>query len=299
MKKILSVLFLLIPLLLCAQSLEQSLEKPSKLYVGTPFKLHIKITSALEDSIFAPRYDSLDVFFLNGDPQQYDVIEKSSRITNVTLTFQAFDTGEYTFPPLEFLVKNNDKTQKLSTKEFPVTVHSVLPDTAQVIRDIAAPVKLKLGFWDYFIPAVVIIVLILFFIQLSRYFSKSKAKEIPQKKIDTRPAWLKALDLLKGIDFRGLLNSGQFVEYYYQLSLVLRYYLEKKYHFNALEMTTSEIRIALKKVNPPDKSGIIKLLEESDKVKFAKFIPQPDNADALLTWLRNYLQSVAAEKDHA
>ena len=295
MKRYILIILVLIPFLLSAQILKQSLEKPSKLYVGTPFNIHIALETALEDSIFSPQYDSLDVFFLMKQPSQFDVIEEDVRKTNLTLTFQSFDTGEYTFPQLEFLVKKTgNDTKILKTREFVVIVESVLADSAQAIRDIANPLKLKFNFWDYFVPAFALIFIIALIIFLNKLLKKTADTEIKEEIKDKRPAYVKALEMLAAINFDALWQSGSYIEYYYQLSVVLRYFIELHYEINALEMTTSEIRHNLTVDKSSEKGEILNLLIEADKVKFAKFIPVRDNANDLLSWLSGYLKSFAS-----
>ena len=293
MKRYLLIIITLIPLLLSAQSLKQNLEKPSKLYVGTPFNIHITLETAPEDSIFSPQYDSLDVFFLMKEPLQFDVIEDNVRKTDLTLTFQSFDTGEYTFPQLEFMVKTENDNKFLKTREFVVIVESVIADSSQVIKDIANPLKLKFSFWDYFIPAFALIFVIALIIFLKKLLKKPDESEIEEEVKDKRPAFVKALEMLAGINFEALWNNGNYIEYYYQLSIVLRYFIELHYKINALEMTTSEIRNNLSVEKSTEKGEILNLLREADRVKFAKYIPDSDAANELLRWLNAYLQAFA------
>ncbi len=291
MKKFILIIILIsiLTFLLNGQELHQNLEKPSKLFVGTPFQLHIEIIASPGDSIYAPQLDSLDVFFLMNEPEQSEVIENDLQKNLITLTFQAFDTGEYTFPQLEFLVKNDTGDHLLQTREFVVIINSVLPDSANVIKDIAKPLTLKLGFWDYFIPVLALIILI-FIIHLVSKLLKRPDKEVTQLEIvDSRPPYIIARIMLDDLIAEKLLESGKFLEFYYRLSLILRYFIEKFYKINALEMTTSEIRYYLKLSDAQEKSDIMRLLTESDKVKFARFIPDRRQAEDLVSWLDAYL----------
>ncbi|MCF7912642.1 MAG: hypothetical protein K9M99_08945 [Candidatus Cloacimonetes bacterium] len=290
-KYLVIIIILLLAVCLPAQELQQKLETPGKLFVGTPFSLHIEITSAPEDSIFAPQLDSLDVFFLMGEPQQNEIIEDNIKKNQIKLTFQAFDTGDYSFPSLEFLVKTKTGEKILTTRDFVVIINSVLADSASAIKDIAKPVSLKLGFWDYFIPILSLIALIALIIILKKLLTKPKLEEEVPKFTDTRPPWQVAHEMLAKLKLSNLLDSGEFLEYYYQLSVILRYFLERNYQINALEMTTSEIRYHLKLDNAQEKNAVLRLLSESDKVKFAKYIPESIKASELTTWLDSYLLS--------
>ncbi|HNX00841.1 MAG TPA: hypothetical protein PKK33_05700, partial [Candidatus Cloacimonadota bacterium] len=61
--------------------------------------------------------------------------------------------------------------------------------------------------------------------------------------------------------------------------------------FNAVEMTTSEIRDILHDLNFQRNVGIIEFLQDCDKVKFAKHIPSRDESDKAYRWLYMYLTS--------
>jgi len=64
--------------------------------------------------------------------------------------------------------------------------------------------------------------------------------------------------------------------YHYRQSMILREFLEHSYHFNAMEMTTSEIQESLKVLNPPLKDDFLSILRYCDRVKFAKVRPSDD-----------------------
>ena len=64
-KVILLIIFLSsVPIMGFSQQIEHRLEKPPKLYVGTPFHVLVDITTNKADSIFAPEIDTLDIFIL-------------------------------------------------------------------------------------------------------------------------------------------------------------------------------------------------------------------------------------------
>jgi len=71
---------------------------------------------------------------------------------------------------------------------------------------------------------------------------------------------------------RGLLK-----EFFSEFSEILRRYIENRYGFPALEMTTYELEY---KFDSPDYPALLQqrllpALRESDLVKFAKYIPDP------------------------
>lgn len=289
-KIIFLILFTITALSLTAQSLEYHVQKPKKLFVGTPFHLHIDIQTSLQDSIFAPVIDTLDVFILR-EMESKDIVLDDSVTTKIDMTFQAFDTGELTFPPLEFTVMRDHEITLLSTNEFILNVESILADSSNVIQDIAAPLRLNFGFWDYFIPIIIIIILVTLIFYINRFIkSRKKGKAEPIIR-DERPAWQIVLELLLKLKKENLLEKANFLEFYFRLSYLLRLFIELHFNIHAVEMTTSEIRQNLANIDSHDKSKILKTLSYSDRVKFAKFIPGMQESKEALQWLEDYLLS--------
>ena len=116
-KKIAVLAVLIIPLIAFSANIEQQLEKPEKLFVGTPFKLHVDIFSTISDSIFSTQNDTLDIFILKSIESSEEINNEIKR-TLLDLTYQPFDTGEFTFSELEFAVRTADSLEILKTKEF-------------------------------------------------------------------------------------------------------------------------------------------------------------------------------------
>ena len=292
---LLIALLLLISTMGFSQQIEHRLEKPPKLYVGTPFHVLIDITSNKADSIFAPEIDTLDIFILKNIRSE-DNIDKDKKVTRLDLTFQPFDTGEFTFPPLEFAVKSVDSLVVLHTSEFQLNIETVLTDSSQIIHDIADPLKVNLGFWDYFFPLIGFILLFIIIKMLLKLLRKKPVEDLSTRIIDKRPPYLIALGLLNNLKKENLLRKGDFLNFHFRLSFILRLFIELNYHINAVEMTTSEIRSYLQ-IDFKEKSKILDFLIFADKIKFAKFIPDIKESKKELIWLEKYLKSFEPKEE--
>jgi len=290
-RNILLLLLLMFPIFAFSQTIDYNISKPSKLFVGTPFHLLVDIRTELADSIFSPQIDTLDIFILKGEILQSDEIIDDKKLTKLDLVFQPFDVGEFTFPELEFAIKSADSLSFLKTSEFILNIQSVISDTTQVIKDIAKPLKVNLRFFDYFIPIILIIGIILLIIYLKKFLKKKPIIAEKQKIIDTRPAFEIALKFLQKLKKRKLLQKGDFLNFHFRLSFIIRLFIELNYKINAVEMTTSEIRqnLILKDFN--EKNQILEFLSFADKIKFAKFIPEMKDSEDALKWLEKYLKS--------
>jgi hypothetical protein len=279
-----------------SQHIEHRLEKPPKLYVGTPFHVLVDITTNKADSIFSPEIDTLDIFILKNIRSE-DEIVKDKKTTKLDLTFQPFDTGEFTFPLLEFAVKTADSLVVLHTSEFQLNIETVLTDSSQTVRDIADPLKVNLGFWDYFFPLIGIILLFFIIKMLLKLLRKKPVKDLSTRIIDKRPPYLIALELLDKLNKEKLLQKGDFLNFHFRLSFILRLFIELNYHINAVEMTTSEIRRNLILQDNKEKNKVLKFLIFADKIKFAKFIPVIKDSEKELKWLEKYLKSFEPEEE--
>ena len=87
-------------------------------------------------------------------------------------------------------------------------------------------------------------------------------------------------------------------EYYTQLTDTLRTYIERRFGFKALEMTTDQIIDRLESVH--DAEAMIELrslLQTADLVKFAKFIPMMNENDANLLNAINFINETREAED--
>jgi len=167
-----------------------------------------------------------------------------------------------------------------------LTFSDVLSDS--LLADIAPPVSFSLKFWDYAFPIAVLLLFVGGILLARRYLKKLQHQQyvIPT---DTRPAWQKAMELLTAFKQKHYLEDGQYLDYYFDLSIIFRYFIEWQYNIKAVEMTTYEIKQSLNEMDK--KRDIITILSEMDMVKFAKSVPDESRAKDMLIWIENYILS--------
>lgn len=118
------------------------------------------------------------------------------------------------------------------------------------------------------IIGVLLILIISFF-----YFRHKRKKAVSDTTIPLHEIVKMELEKLKGA---GLIEAGNFKEYYFRLSEILRHYLEKRFRFPAKERTSEELLKDIQKINDIRESYKFSLkdfLKRSDWVKFAKTNP--------------------------
>jgi hypothetical protein len=206
---------------------------------------------------------------------------KDSLFLERNITITSFDTGTYEIPPFTFLLKKPDDTSiyPLTTNRLFLKYSGIAIDTAKPIKDIKPPFKVPASFWDYFwyifIPLLIIAVAYFGY----KYYKKHKKAPIPRRAYDPSiPPHIQALRDLHELDERKLWQKGEFKEYHSEISEILRLYIERRYSFPALEETTSDIldEIETRIASDSLKKDLKQILELADLVKFAKYIPLPD-----------------------
>ena len=95
-------------------------------------------------------------------------------------------------------------------------------------------------------------------------------------------AWVELDRLLK----KGLPGRGRYKDFYVELTMVVRRYIQRRYGIKAPHMTTEEF---LRAAKPSDE--LRRFLESADMVKFAGVEATPDMADEATDSARGYLRT--------
>jgi len=161
------------------------------------------------------------------------------------------------------------------------------------LRDISGPLRLNLGVWDYLLLIALLILFSLIVMLIWKRLSGRVKKVKPEEEADPRPPYVRALELLESLKQERLLEKGRYLDYYFRISYILRYFLELNYQFNAVEMTSREIVQQIEDLPTDEKKEINRFLAETDMVKFAKHVPYVNRALEHTAWLEKYLKSFA------
>jgi hypothetical protein len=102
--------------------------------------------------------------------------------------------------------------------------------------------------------------------------------------IDARPPEIIAYAELERISMLNLPAKQKIKEHYVLVSDCIRQYAENRYNIPVLEQTTGEFNSAMRKNNVSTEhvGSFMRILTDSDLVKFAKHNPQEDEANALV-----------------
>ena len=99
-----------------------------------------------------------------------------------------------------------------------------------------------------------------------------------------RPAWEVAFEALEKLRHSHLVSDSQRAEHMDRVSDVVRVYLGDRYGFDGIESTTQEVLAALQGLSlPVGVFGLVSgLLQHSDLVKFARWMPSVDDCARVL-----------------
>lgn len=214
-----------------------------------------------------------------------------------TLLIQPWDSGEFVIPGI-MLVEGTDTfaSDRLALKVYTAdvdsmtTIHSWGPAVTQPRKFFDwVPDWIADYWWAYLLGLLVIAA------GIAAYIIKKKGglKTIAAPESKPLPPYERAVHQLELLKSRQLCEKGQEKEYYTQLTEILRQYLEGRFGINAMEMTTTQIKRAVRSTLPTDTAPTLmnQVLEMADYVKFAKLRPLPEDNQ------RAYAQAMAFVED--
>ncbi|MFH1645234.1 MAG: hypothetical protein ABIB11_02330, partial [Candidatus Omnitrophota bacterium] len=178
--------------------------------------------------------------YVTDNPERIEKAIFSKRLIK-EYTLVGYDPGEYYIASQEirYKQKNDKKWNVAFTEEVKITIKSLLQETKDPlknIRDIKGPISEHRA-----LKIVLIILLLLVLIggAVLAYFKFFK-KVIEAKQVVIVPAHIIAYKELEALRNKQLLAKGLIKQFYFELSSIVRRYLEKRFSLRAPEMTTEE-----------------------------------------------------------
>ena len=245
--------------------------------IGAEFQLTLKTTVNKSDKVKFPNaqnFGALEII----NSYKIDTVKNNDSyelIKKYGLT--QFDSGHYVIPRLPILING----QAVFSDSIKIEVNDVKVDTLKQkmfdIKPIATAEEPMGNWWKYVLGFLLIVGLgVLAYYLYKRYQNRPKIEEIIYK-----TPIEKATSLLILLEQKELWQKGEIKTYYSELTDIVRNYIEEEIQIPAMESTTSELILSLKKVANQKKmklsgetlSNLEKVLKQADLVKFAKVIP--------------------------
>jgi hypothetical protein len=225
------------------------------------------------------------------DTSKFEVVnlgqwgKEPSRFQNYsrTIIFQVFDTGLYRIPSVVFtLAAANGVVTTVQSPTMLLTVNN-----PNGIDAVVSPLDIKpiiatewtfeedlLPFLKEYLPYFILLLASLFLAW--RFWQQRKNRQNPPVITQiSQPPHIIAERLLAELRAKKLWQNGRTKEFYSELSHILRGYLEDQFKMPALETTTEELMVLLKKrdFSAEIREKVQDLLQTADLVKFAKVEP--------------------------
>ncbi len=275
---------------------------PTKITIGDEIKLSVQISHPRNFSIVTPSpKTSVASFEIKSvaAASSRDVGEMVEQTFVLKLT--VFQLGEQQIPPFPvYFTDPGGRSGQVWTEPVSIKVVSVIknPKEKTDIRPIKGPISFDLTALRTLILALLDLMLIIWLI-VKIVLRRRNKKLIDLESL--KPPHERAMLELGRLQGKALLSDGKVKEFYSELADILRRYLERRFQVETLELTTFEIVKTLKeKEFSSDLIEKIKeLLESSDLVKFAKYVPPRSWEERLTGILSNIVEKTKPAEEEA
>ena len=227
-----------------------------------------------------------------------EVLETRIENDNVqVLTLTSFDENLYYLPPFPVLVNGDTvKSKELALKVIAIDVDTTHYEKFFGPKDVQDNPFL----WSEWAPLVWLTVLMLVLLALAGYLYKrlrdNKPIMVRVRVIKKLLPHQKAMKEIEQIKADKMQTSENQKEYYTKLTDTIRRYIEERYGFSAMEMTSSEIIERLTQQGDQKALDELRLLfQTADLVKFAKYSTLINENDMNLVTAVDFINSTKAE----
>lgn len=265
----------------------------TQLWIGEQAKIHIEIA--------ADQNADIDLMFLDKNIMQgIEIVEKSEPDTadignnrmliNYNYTITSFDEELYSIPPF----KVGTRGDTILSNELALKVINIPVDTTQLdkffdIKAVKNPPMVWKDYINYILYPLIVLLPLGLIILVYFLFTKKKPIAAIRREEPLLPPHIVALRELDSIKAKKIWQSGKEKEYHSCVTDTLRYYMERRFNIQAMEMTSGEILEKVKGVSDVDNvfDKLKQILLLADLVKFAKYKALPDENE--LSLLNAYL----------
>lgn len=203
--------------------------------------------------------------------------DSGGKIAQANIRLAIYDVGIFDIPAPKLTIDNGEVIPTQAARVMvilPPEIQKAMQDSIG-IAPIKPIIEESMTLEDYKYFFIVLGLILASFIGYYFLVVKKKRNQIEPIPVEIYiPPHVTALEKLSQLKDKQLWQQGKIKEYQSELTFIIREYLEKRYHFSALEMTTGEILKAVpEEVNRLELKNILQI---ADLVKFAKASPPED-----------------------
>lgn len=267
--------------ILCTSYLQSQVKTEvdtTKIRIGEQINYKIKVEADSSALVVFPEGQT----FMPLEAVEASEIDTTKKNANFLLSriyrLTQFDSGSYTIPRQKIII--GDKS--FFTDSLRVDVNTIEVDTTkQKLYDIKPIIEVEKSggnWWKWLLGILAAIALVAFLLWWFIWRQKPLTEE---EEIALLPPYDRAKLALKKLDESQYLMRSEVKEYYSQLTLVIRKYLDEKVYDRSLESTTEELIWRLQLLKEGNQFNFSKetlnnletILKRADLVKFAKSAP--------------------------
>lgn len=263
---------------------------PARVALGEPVALRITALSAPDMEVtIPPLNDRLQGFILDGQFQGESVVRdgrlqrtwraqarpavaEEYRIAPIPVTY---DTGWLATPPIVLESVVGERTDvEPGAPRGPVWIYPAFRTVAWTLVAVLAGAAALYGLWR---------------------LSGRVRREVALRRLSPRERALRELDSLLG---QHLPEQGRTKEFYFELTMIVRRYIERAHHVRAPEQTTEEFLAAVAadaRFRPEVVERLRAFLSAADLVKYAAHRPDADAVAAATRTAQTYIEHDAGD----
>lgn len=267
----------------------------NQILIGEPILLSLDVKSATVSGNVLPQFDSIPHFEMIEKARLDSTVSANGASYHLEWKLTSFDSGTRVIPALMVTVGN----QMYKTDSLAVEVSYVKTDPTQDYHDIKNIIDIENPAVKYipWIVALVTLLALILFIWFIRFplVQEEVFKETGSGRVSPFEEAMNSLDALKKLP---LTDSAAVKKYYSGMNDVLRIYLNRRWGLVTMEKTNEELILTLNN-QQMDRDSFLKLtstLRMSDFVKFAKYVPGPNENETNLEQIRSSIVFIN-EKD--
>lgn len=204
-----------------------------------------------------------------------DTIDANDGFIKVTqhLVLTSFEDTLYYIPKQPVKIDGKTlETKNLALKVLTVEVDTLHPNQFFGPKDVQENPFMWQEWRDLLLYSLLAVVLYVLCWLAYLRLKSDKPFEFKVKIVKKIPPHQKALSSIEELKNGNVDGNVNFKEYYTQLTDAIRVYIEERFGFSAMEMTSSEIIERLRQENDGEKmQELVNLFETADLVKFAKY----------------------------
>lgn len=276
-----------------------------ELLVGQQTRISLQVSANVTDSVQLPQYQPGDtltagVEVVKTRPVVRELLNEDKRVLlTADYIITSFDSALYYLPPMQVKVNGaNYASNSLALRVLSIPVDTLHTDVFFPIDDIMAP-QFTWDDWKYVFWSALLAALL---VGLSLYLYIALRDNRPIVRIirlaPPVPPHTQAMQEIDSIKAEKVWQAEDSKQYYTRLTATLRTYIQRRFGFNAMEMTSAQIIEHLTAMNDKESiNELTQLFETADLVKFAKYNTLINENDRNLVCAIEFINHTKEEED--